>query len=84
MKYQAVAQDGRACPVYKSGVCSAHQVRKLEFLLGEAVEDGYDTVLTCGSLQSNFCRAAAVAARELGLKSYLFLKMRDKVVRENG
>lgn len=57
------------------------QVRKLEFLLGEAIESGCDTVLTCGSLQSNFCRAAAVAAREVGLKTYLFLKMKEKVVR---
>lgn len=62
---------------------NAHQVRKLEFLLGEAVESGCDTVLTCGALQSNFCRAAAVAAQEVGLKSYLFLKMKDKLVREN-
>lgn len=68
--------------LHLSGMPCSHQVRKLEFLLGEAIESGCDTVMTCGSMQSNFCRATAIAAREVGLKSYLFLRMKDTVVRD--
>ena len=32
---------------------------------------GCDTVITCGGVQSNHCRATAIAARECGLDSYL-------------
>lgn len=39
------------------------QVRKLEFLLAEAVAQGHDCVITIGGIQSNHCRATAVAAR---------------------
>ena len=41
----------------------AMQVRKLEFLLAEAVAQGHDCVITIGGIQSNHCRATAVAAR---------------------
>lgn len=46
---------------------TALQIRKLEFILAHALESGCDTVLTCGGLQSNHCRATAVAAREVRL-----------------
>jgi D-cysteine desulfhydrase len=49
-------------------------VRKLEFLLAEALAHKCDVVLTCGGIQSNHCRATAVAARSLGLDSVLFLR----------
>ena len=39
------------------------QVRKLEFLLAEAAVQGHDCVITIGGIQSNHCRATAVAAR---------------------
>src|SRR5260370_38461911 len=43
---------------------SGNKARKLEFLGGEALQQGADTLLTCGALQSNGCRpVAAVAAR---------------------
>jgi hypothetical protein len=42
---------------------SGNKVRKLEFLLAEAVSLGHDSVITCGGIQSNHCRATAVAAR---------------------
>ena len=48
-------------------------MRKLDFLLADAVEKGCDTVLTLGGLRSNHARATAVAARELGLESYVFV-----------
>ncbi|KAL3143276.1 hypothetical protein ABBQ38_002120 [Trebouxia sp. C0009 RCD-2024] len=53
---------------------SGNKVRKLEFLLAEAVAQGHDCVITIGGIQSNHCRATAVAARYLGLDSHLILR----------
>ncbi len=53
---------------------SGNKVRKLEFSLQEALDQGADTVITCGGVQSNHCRATAIAARRLGLKPILFLR----------
>lgn len=53
---------------------SGNKVRKLDFLLEQAVRSGADTVLTCGGLQSNHCRATALAARRLGLRPVLLLR----------
>ena len=53
---------------------SGNKVRKLEFLLAEALEKGADTVVTCGGVQSNHCRATAAACVKLGLKSHLILR----------
>lgn len=49
-------------------------MRKLEFHLARALEEGCDTVVTCGGLQSNHCRATAFAARRLGLHPVLLLR----------
>src|SRR5438874_12531492 len=56
---------------------SGNKIRKLEFLLAEALELGSDTVITCGGEQSNHCRATALAATELGLRSFLLLRTED-------
>ena len=56
---------------------SGNKVRKLEFHLGAAIEAGSDTVITCGALQSNHCRATALAANRLGLDTLLFLRTPD-------
>jgi D-cysteine desulfhydrase len=53
---------------------SGNKVRKLEFLVGEALEQGADTLLTCGTLQSNCCRAVAAVAARLGLRAVLAVK----------
>ncbi|XP_076435349.1 uncharacterized protein LOC143275258 [Babylonia areolata] len=53
---------------------SGNKVRKLEFLLAEAVDQGCSHVTACGELQSNNCRAVAVCARQLGLTPHLFLR----------
>ncbi|XP_077987823.1 uncharacterized protein LOC144442367 [Glandiceps talaboti] len=53
---------------------SGNKVRKLEFLLAEAVKQGCTSVITCGGIQSNFARCTAVAARQLGMESHLFLR----------
>ncbi|MEW5725028.1 MAG: D-cysteine desulfhydrase family protein [Thermodesulfobacteriota bacterium] len=56
---------------------SGNKVRKLEFVMAEALEQGADTVLTCGGAQSNHCRATAVAAAKLGLHCRLILRTGD-------
>jgi D-cysteine desulfhydrase len=53
---------------------SGNKVRKLEYLLAEAMASRCDTVITCGGIQSNHCRATAVAARRLGMDSVVFLR----------
>ncbi len=60
-----------------SAPLSGNKVRKLELLLGEALAQGADTVITCGGVQSNHCRATALAAARLGLGSVLLLRTAD-------
>jgi len=50
-----------------------NKTRKLEFLLGEALEAGAHGVLTFGALQSNHARQTAAAAARLGLSCHLVL-----------
>ncbi len=59
------------------GAEAGNKIRKLEFLLGEALALECDTVLTCGGLQSNHARATALAAASLGLRAVLFLRTND-------
>jgi hypothetical protein len=56
---------------------SGNKIRKLEFLLAEALESGCDTVITVGGIQSNHCRATAAAARRLGLIPHIILRTVD-------
>jgi D-cysteine desulfhydrase len=56
---------------------SGNKVRKLELILAEALAQGADTVITTGGIQSNHCRATAVAARMLGLRPVLLLRGED-------
>lgn len=56
---------------------SGNKIRKLEFLLAEARGEGAEVVITCGGAQSNHCRATALAATRLGLKSVLLLRTPD-------
>ncbi|HID94501.1 MAG TPA: D-cysteine desulfhydrase family protein [Candidatus Latescibacteria bacterium] len=51
-----------------------NKVRKLEYLLGEALEQGADTIITAGALQSNHARQTTAAANKLGLKTILVLR----------
>ena len=45
-----------------------NKIRSLEFLLGEAVDRGCDTVLVAGPGQSNLCTLTAAACARLGLE----------------
>jgi D-cysteine desulfhydrase len=50
-----------------------NKVRKLEFLIGEALAQGADTLMTVGGLQSNHARLTAAAAAKAGLACELVL-----------
>ena len=50
---------------------SGNKIRKLEFLVGDALEQGADTLIAGGTPQSNGCRAVAAVAARLGLRSRL-------------
>ena len=45
-----------------------NKVRQLEFYFGAAREQGADSVLITGAVQSNFCRLCAAFAARLGMK----------------
>lgn len=56
------------------GAEAGNKIRKLEYLLAAARDAGADTVITCGGVQSNHARATAICAKQLGLRSVLFLR----------
>ncbi|WP_088228317.1 D-cysteine desulfhydrase family protein [Desulfosporosinus sp. FKB] len=53
---------------------SGNKIRKLEFSVKEALNQGCDVLITCGGSQSNHCRATAAVASRIGIKSVLVLK----------
>jgi D-cysteine desulfhydrase len=53
---------------------SGNKVRKLEFSIGEALAQDCDTLITCGGMQSNHCRATAIAGARMGLRVHLCLR----------
>ncbi|MEO0442271.1 MAG: D-cysteine desulfhydrase family protein [Pseudomonadota bacterium] len=53
---------------------SGNKVRKLEFTLFNARQQGYNLLITCGGLQSNHCRATAFAGAQLGIPVHLVLR----------
>lgn len=59
-----------------------NKVRKLEYLMAEALAQGATHVLTTGGPQSNHARATAAAAAHLGLKCVLLLAGLDPGTRE--
>ena len=53
---------------------TGNKVRKLEYLIAEARQQGCEVLITCGGAQSNHARATAVAAAKLGMKCHLVLR----------
>lgn len=51
-----------------------NKTRKLEFLIGEAVAQGADTIITAGGIQSNHCRLTLAACVKENLKCVLVLE----------
>ena len=50
-----------------------NKTRKLEFLIAEAKEQGADTLISGGAIQSNHCRQTAAAAARYGFGCKLVL-----------
>jgi D-cysteine desulfhydrase len=53
---------------------SGNKARKLEFLAYDALEQGADTLITVGALQSNCARATSAVAARLGLHCVLGIR----------
>ncbi len=53
---------------------SGNKVRKLDFLIKDAIMQNCERIITCGGIQSNHCRTTAFYAAKLGLKTTLILK----------
>jgi L-cysteate sulfo-lyase len=48
-----------------------NKIRNLEFLIGQALEEGATDVVTAGRLQSNHCRLTAAACARAGLRAHV-------------
>lgn len=57
-----------------SPLLGGNKLRKLEFLLGAALAQKADTIISTGALQSNHARLTAVASIKAGLTCHLVLK----------
>jgi len=53
-----------------------NKTRKLEFLVGDALEQGADMLVTQGAVQSNHVRQTAAAACKMGLSCHVLLERR--------
>lgn len=57
---------------------SGNKIRKLEFAVQEALEQGCNLLITCGGIQSNHCRATVAVAAHLGLKAAVLLRISEE------
>ena len=53
-----------------------NKTRKLEYSMGEALQQGADTIITVGAVQSNHVRQTAAAACKLGMQCEVLLEHR--------
>lgn len=53
-----------------------NKTRKLEFLMGDAVQKGADTIITQGATQSNHARQTAAIATKMGMECHILLEDR--------
>ena len=58
---------------------TGNKIRKLEYLLFDAVNKKKKVIFTCGGMQSNHARATAILAKTMGLESVLFLRANEVV-----
>ena len=63
-----IKQDGVSGKAY-----GGNKIRKLEFLLGEALRDNKKEVMTFGAVGSNHATATAIFAKQVGLRSISML-----------
>jgi L-cysteate sulfo-lyase len=60
-----------------------NKTRKLEFLMAEAQNQGADTVMTQGAIQSNHVRQTSAFAAKLGIKCHALLEDRTGYTDDN-
>lgn len=58
------------------GTCGGNKTRKLDFSIADALEQGADSIITCGAVQSNHCRLTLAWAVKEGLDCHLVLEER--------
>ena len=63
LEHLYIKRDDLSGPLY-----GGNKVRKLEFLFGEAVAQGFEEVVTLGAIGSHHVLATSIYARHLGLK----------------
>lgn len=56
---------------------SGNKVRKLEYVLKDAMDNNSEVIITAGAVQSNHARATAIACRKLGLEPHLLLRGKE-------
>ncbi len=61
-------QDNLTGPIY-----GGNKIRKLDFLLGAALNEGQKSIITYGAVGSNHALATAVCCRQLGLRAISIL-----------
>lgn len=64
--------------------CSGNKIRKLEYVLADALKSGATSLVTAGGVQSNHCRATAAAGARLGLPVRLLLRSAEDDPPRNG
>jgi D-cysteine desulfhydrase len=67
-----------------AGAEAGNKIRKLEFLLADALARKAEVVITCGGLQSNHARATALLCARFGLRAVLYLRVPDPARAEAG
>ncbi|WP_319471394.1 D-cysteine desulfhydrase [uncultured Pseudodesulfovibrio sp.] len=60
------------------GCAGGNKTRKLDFCIADALEQGADTIITCGAVQSNHCRLTLSWAVKEGMDCHLVLEERVK------
>lgn len=58
------------------GAGGGNKTRKLDFCIADALQQGADTLITCGAVQSNHCRLTLAWAVKEGLRCRLVLEER--------
>lgn len=60
------------------GCGGGNKTRKLDFSFADAIQQGADTIITCGAVQSNHCRLTASWAAKESMDCHLVLEERVK------
>lgn len=58
------------------GCAGGNKTRKLDYSIADALENGADTIITCGAVQSNHCRLTLSWAVKEGMDCHLVLEER--------